>query len=890
MRIHTETLRRPMAALALVAALAAPAGAQLDPVPQDRGATGLGLALRRIGVTPRVLYVTAHPDDEHNGMLVRLSRGLGVRTGLLTLTRGDGGQNAIGPELFDALAVLRTEELAAIHRYDGAEQYFGMSSDFGYSFSVEETLARWGRERALGDVVRTVRAFRPDVILTLPVDAVSGGLHHQAAARLAREAFRVAADPARYPELGPSWQAAKIYQGGVGGGAAANAESRVTVRTGVYDPLLGLTWQQFGSVSRGMHRSQAAGQRMAAAGEGEASFILLDSAPPVSAPEADILDGLDLTFAGLARYAPNAATAAPFLRGDLERLQADLDAARASFDALAPGKTIVPLRAVLAGVRALSAKLAGSGLDPAARRDITGRLEDEDADIQSALWLAHGLAMDVTVDDDVIVPGQSFTVTIRVVNQGPEMVNVDGVSLLASPGWSFGNTEGRLRELAPGEIGLYRFTAQSPADARPSQPYWRRKPGVDRLDLVDQAPVGLPWPAPEIVGVLRYRSDAAVATRGQPAEWRYEWPGGGEKQKGVAVGSLFSVRVQPEITVVATGSRAPREVRVTVRSQGKAAAAGRVRLEAPAGWAVDPREAAIRFRGEDDEVPVRFAVTPGRAAAGEAAIRAVFVDESGHEWSAGDQVVAYAHIQERRLVRPAVVRVVVVDVAVAPGTSVGYVDGAGDEVDAAIRQLGVPLTYLTADDLAFSDLTRFSTIVTGVRAYEARPDLRAFHHRLMSYVEAGGNLVVQYNRPEFNQAPPAPAGTTAPPADSPFAPYPASVTSERVSDENAPPRFLHPDAALLQTPNRIGAADWQGWVQERGLNLLAARDGRYQDIVAFTDPFPLNAGEKTGALVDARVGQGHWTYVGLGLFRELPAGVPGAYRMLANLVGRPRAR
>ena len=879
-----------LAAMACVLALAAPAAAQIEPIPQDRGANGLALALRRIGVTPRVLYVTAHPDDEHNGMLVRLSRGLGVRTGLLTLTRGDGGQNAIGPELFDALAVLRTEELAAIHRYDGAEQYFGQSVDFGYSFSVEETLARWGREAALGDVVRILRSFRPDVVITLPVDAVSGGLHHQAAARLAREAFRVAADPARFPELGlPPWQACKIYQGGVGGGPATDGAPAMTVRTGVYDPLLGLSWQQFGSVARGFHRSQAAGQRMADAGEGEASFVLMDSVPAITGPEADVLDGLDPTFAGLLRFAPDQEKAAPFLRADLQALQADLDAARAAFDPAAPGKTIPSLRALVIGLRALSQKLAGSALDPVGRAELTSRLDDEDRDAQAALWLAHGLALEVVADDDVVVPGQSFNITARVVNQGPERVTVEGMSLLAASGWSFKILEGRLQELEQGQVGRFRFVAYVPAEARPSQPYWRRPRGVDRFELADPALAGRPWAPPDVIGVFRYRSGKAVATQTQPAHSVYEWPGGGEKQKGVAVGSEFSVRVQPEVTVAAIGARAPREFRVAVRSERKAAATGRVRLEVPAGWTVEPRETALRFAREGDEVPARFSVTPGAVTAGETSVRAVFVDESGHESAAGDQVVAYEHIQERRLLRPAVARVIALEVAVPPGTSVGYVDGAGDEVDTAIRQLGVPLTYLSADDLAFADLSRFTSIVTGVRAYETRPDLRAFHHRLLSYVEAGGNLVVQYNRPEFNQAPAA-AAAGAPAPNSPYAPYPASVTSQRVTDENAPPRLLRADAALLTTPNRIQAADWEGWVQERGLNLLAARDARYEDIVAFTDPFPLNAGEKAGALVDAKVGQGHWTYVGLGLFRELPAGVPGAYRLLANLVGRPRGR
>ena len=884
---------RAAAVVLYALAMAVPAAAQLAPIPEDRGANGLGLALRRIGVTPRVLYVTAHPDDENNGVLVRLSRGLGVRCAILTLTRGDGGQNAIGPELFEAIAVLRSEELAAIHRYDGAEQYFGLSSDFGYSFSVEETFQKWGREAALGDVVRVLRSFRPDVVITLPLEASGGGMHHQAAARLARDGFRAAADPTRFADQGLApWQARKIYQGGVGGGPIGGDDARaMTVRTNVYDPLLGLTWQQFGSVARAQHRSQASSQLMASPAEGDASFVLLDSEPAVAEREGDVLDGLDLTFTGLLRFAPDHEKAVPLLRADLQALQGRADAARAAFDPAAPEKALPSLQAVLVGVQAIMDKVRGSGLDARSREELAERLADEARDVEAALRLAHGLDLEVVADDDVVVPGQSFVVTARVANLGTVPVTVQGVSLSISPGWSFRILEGRLRDLARGEVALYRYEVRVPAGAPPSQPYWRRQRGADRFELVDPALAGRPWPPPDVTGVLLYKSGAAVATATQPAHWRYEWPGGGEKQKVVAVGSELSVRLQPEVTVAAIGGRAPREFRVAVRNERKGAAAGRVRLDVPAGWSVEPRDAPLSFRYEGEEVAARFSVTPGAVSAGETSVRAVFMDESGREFASGDQVIAYEHIHERRLVRAATARVVALDVAVTPGISVGYVDGSGDDVDTAIRQLGIPLTYLTADDLAFGDLSRFSTIVTGIRAYQARADLRSYHHRLMSYVEAGGNLVVQYNRLDFNQAADSfRAGSTAAPPDSLYAPYPASVSSERVTDEDAPPRLLKPDSPLLTVPNRIGAADWQGWVQERGLNFIAARDPRYEDVLAFTDPFPLNPGEKRGALVDAPVGRGRWTYVGLGLFRQLPAGVPGAYRLLANIVGRPRGR
>jgi hypothetical protein len=294
----------------------------------------------------------------------------------------------------------------------------------------------------------------------------------------------------------------------------------------------------------------------------------------------------------------------------------------------------------------------------------------------------------------------------------------------------------------------------------------------------------------------------------------------------------------------------------------------------------------VRFAHEGGEEAAVFRVTPPPAlAAGTLALRAVAVRD-GREYRESVQAVEYEHIERKQLLRAAEARILALDVRTAPEVSVGYVMGSGDAVADAIRQLGVPVMLLTADDLRFGDLSRFSTIVTGIRAYETREDLRSSHARLMKWVEAGGHLVVQYNRDAFNRLSPddpaAPGGTT-----SPFVPYPAFVTSERITDENVPVRVLVPDHPLVTTPNRIGAADWEGWVQERSIQLLAAKDPRYQELLAATDPFPYNPDEKRGMLVDAAVGRGTWTYVGLVLFRQVPAGIPGGWRLIANLVSRP---
>jgi LmbE family N-acetylglucosaminyl deacetylase len=376
------------------------AAAQLSPLAYDRGATGLGLALRRLTVTARVLYVTAHPDDEHNGVLVRLSRGRGVRTALLTLTRGEGGQNEIGPELFQALGVLRTEELAAVHRYDAAEQYFGRAFEFGYSYSVEETLERWGREATLADVVRVVRSFRPDVILTLPLEASGGGMHHQAASRLAVDAFRAAAGADRYLDqiragLRP-WQAAKIYQGGTGGEAERlPGATPVAVDTGVYDPLLGMTWQELGSIARSSHKCQGSNQLKASPGTGQGLYSLVDSEPKVQAAESDILASVDLSVKGLTRFARGEEGKAPFLAAGLAEVQDRFEDAVRAFDPGAPERTVPPLVAGLTALRRLRDQVKASGLSAGAREELLDRLDQKEHEVLAALPLAHGLTMEV---------------------------------------------------------------------------------------------------------------------------------------------------------------------------------------------------------------------------------------------------------------------------------------------------------------------------------------------------------------------------------------------------------------------------------------------------------------------------------------------------------------
>jgi LmbE family N-acetylglucosaminyl deacetylase len=857
------------------------APAQLEPTHLDRGAVGLGLALRRLGTTARVLYVTAHPDDEHNGVLVRLARGRGLRTALFTLTRGEGGQNEVGPELFDALGVLRTEELLAVHRHDGVEQLFGNAYEFGYSYSVEESFARWGKEETLGDVVGAVRAFRPDVILTLGLDAQAGGLHHQAAARLAVLAFRAAADPARFPEqirdgLRP-WQARKVYQGGVGGSSFTGAGAAVAEPTGDYDPLLGMSPQELGSRARTAHRSQRVRHLFVRPGPASGTYSLVDSEPVVRWPEADILQGIDASLAGLARFAGAEAPSSVELGEPLRGLQGEADAARASFDAQAPGKSAGPVAAYLARVRQARADLRARG----APADILERLDDEEGDAMAALALAHGFDGEAVTEDPLVVPGQRVVVGTRLWNQGTAPLAVEEWRLEAASGWAVERLEGAEAPLAPGQTASARFALTVAPQARPTQPYWHKDPARDRNVLDVPACRSLPFCPPVARMVVSFRSGETSALLSRPVLWRGQGAAGGEAQAELNVVPALDVRMTPAVLVAA--GRAPLTLTVTVVNNRPGPAAARVRVVPPAGWRAEPPDAPLSFRREGETLATRFSLRgPARPPPGALAVGAL-AELEGRSHGEGAQVVAYPHVQERRLYRPASARLLVLPVAVRPRVSAGYVMGTGDDVPAALAQLGVPVTLLDADALAFGDLRRFTTIVLGVRAYE-RADVRANQGRLMAYVERGGNLVVQYNRVDFNFAGPPPLRLPDPLPDSPFAPYPAAVSGRRVTDETAPVKSLLPAHPLLTTPNVLDGADWQGWVQERGLQFLDARDARYRNLLSMRDPFPLNADEHEGALVEATVGRGTWTYVGFGLFRQLPAGVPGAYRLLANLV------
>ena len=930
MRARSFRLVLALGLIAGAALLPQPVRTQVTPLPIDEGATGLGLALRQLPVDGSVLYVTAHPDDENNGVLVALGRGRGLKTTLLTLTRGDGGQNEIGPELFQAIGILRSEELAGVHLWDGADQRYTRAYEFGYSFSVEETFEKWGKEEILRDVVRVIREVRPDVILTMNRDSGGGGQHHMASARLAHEAFRVAADPARFPEqiaegLRP-WQARKVYQSGgfgPGGGAAAGGPANaVQVRTGDFDPLLGMSWAQAGQMARAYHRCQGMAQLEAFPGEASGSFTLYDSEPAIGTREADIMDGVAISVQRLAQFAGADVSRLPSLSSDLEAIEAAAREAIDSYDARAPHKTLPALSRGLGRVRQLKQAVETSALPAGPKAEITWRLVRKAREFEKALALAQGLVVHVLANDGNVVRGQTFDVAVQVFNTGPEPMSLDAVEVHVPSGWTATLSGGAPGPLNYNQSASLVYNVTVGPNARYAQPYWKPQPGVDRyaLDIVEHHT--LPWSPADVTATVRYTAAGSAATHHASAYYRYDGPWvGGEKQKIVNVVPVLSVRVSPDVGVVplSAGGR-PREYRVTVLNNSATGGPTNVRLEAPSGWRVEPATTTLNFTHEEEEVTAQFMVTPpAKLTVGAVEIKAV-ASRGGTDYREGYQVIAYDHIQARHLYHPAISAVKLFDVSVPENLNVGYVMGTGDEVPEAIRQLGAAITMLTPDDVAFGDLSRFPTIVLGIRAYESRADVRAYNHRLIEFVRNGGHLVVQYNKVAMNQLgagaaggggrgfvaqaagqPPAGGGRGGfgagagggrgrggAPVSSPYVPFPGAVTSNRVSVEEAPIRVLIRDTAELAFPNRILPQDFDGWVQERGLYFFGANDPQYTDLLASTDPWPNNPGEKVGLLTVAKVGKGTWTYVGLGLWRQLPAGVPGAYRVMANLISKSR--
>lgn len=857
----------------LLTLLLLPVAAQLRVAPPGErpDAVALELVLRKLASTGTFMQTDAHPDDEDNGLLAMLGHGQGMRAVLVTLTRGDGGQNEIGPELGQSLGVLRTEELLAVHRFDGAEQYFTRAIDFGYSFSVEESIQKWGHDEILGDLVRHIRAIRPDVIAGFLCGGRAGGLHHQAAAQLTREAFGAAANPAAYPEqikdgLRP-WQGSRYLctdENSFAPQPPPRTLDRVVADIAGFDAVLGRTYAELGLEARSLHKCQGTSQLLLLPGQTQNRTYRVQEDVVSAGQVRSMFEGIDTSVRGLMRFAGG--RPAPGLSSALQDIEQSVAAATAAARARDTAAAIASLASGLRSTRALRSGLPALVADAAAAYEIDFRLAQKERQFQDALIIASGTRLDALADDGVVASGQSVEVSIHASVAG----ELRGVTL--------SGFDGQLQSCA-GDLAkpvACKATVTVPANTPLSTPYWTPRKDAQRYDFEPDVPFGVPFRPTPFRATFELVTGGETITIERPVEYRYSDIVAGEKRSPLNVAPAFNVTVDPEIAVFAPAITGRKPVAVTVSNNRKGATSATVTLRIPAGWQVEPAQQRVTFAREDEAATVRFTVRPpATLTSGESSITAVVTGADGVSSDLGYQVVEYPHVRRRHVVRPAAVRLKTIDVSIASGLKVGYVMGVGDRVPEAIEQLGADVTLIDGEMLASGDLSRFHTILLGVRAYERRPDLRASNQRLLDYAERGGTVIVQYQKTEFN--------------DAQYGPFPAKTSTNRVTDENAPMEVLTPEHPVFTAPNRIGPETWQGWVQERGTYFLGDRDARYVDLIRARDPFPYNADTRTGILVEARVGKGRWLYTGLGLWRQLPAGVDGAYRLLANLIslGKP---
>ena len=891
------------------------------PLPEDRGAAALEQALRRLKTTASVMDIVAHPDDEDGALLTYLSRGLGVRTILYTLTRGEGGQNAMSAESYDALGVIRTNELLKADEYYGAKQVWGTQADFGFSKTQEEAFARWGHDRVLYDAVLAVRRERPQIIVATFIGAVTDGHgQHQVSGEIAQEVFKAAGDPKVFPEqlkdgLQP-WQPLAVYgmvpfapvtekgmfDYATGKWAPAKfhnyvsgewitgvvPSTDVTMQVGTLDPVLGRSYAQISRQGWGEQKSQNGGANPTLSGPSSARYHLWAAAPEASPhssaadskdPDADLFHNrrvnIDTSVAGLARLASEAEG----VSHDLNPIDSAIEEFSKECPCTAGPKTAHRLAPIYRQTLDLRAKVADSNLDAQSKASLLFELDAKIAQFQSALQSLLGLDLVAFRTNESAVQGGGFRgntadETARSVSPGEEFkvrIHVSGLSsevhLLktwfespSSEPWKHGepiNSGG-----AP-PVSDAIFTLKVPENAEPTQPFFTRptieQPYYDIAEPEWRERSFAPYP---LAAWAEFTFDGVPIRLGEVVQTLGRGTGPGGIYEPLVVTPAIGVRVDPESRILPLdGSALP--VRVTVHT--RAAAEGTVALKIPPGWRAEPSEAHFKQTAAGDTEPILFSVTPSAGESGAYTLEAV-AHSGDRTYQSGWQNVGYQGLLPYNLYKSAQLKTRKVDVKLAPGLRIGYVMGTGDLVPEAIEELGAMPHLLSAADLTSGDLSAWNVIVIGIRAYSNRPDLTAAQPRLNEFVRGGGTLIVQYQSSDFS------------------APLPLSMSNrmpERVVDEQAAVKLLDPANSLLKWPNGITSADFDGWVEERGHSFLDTWDPAYTPLTETAD-----AGQdpQRGGLVVAHPGKGTYIYVAYALYRQLPELVPGAYRLLANLL------
>jgi len=861
-------------------------------VPRQDGASETWQKLLKLKTTASVMHVTAHPDDEHGGVLAKLSRGDGARLALLTLNRGESGDNAIGPQLFDALGLIRTEELLNADRHYGVDQqYHTTVVDYGFSKTLEESISKWGRETVLRDVVRIIRMNRPTIILSrFQGNERDGHGNHQTAGVMAVEGFRAAADPNRYPEqiadgLRP-WQAKKVYIGGV----RENEDWTVRIDSGVYDPRLGDSYDNVARYGLSFQRSQNSGRFTPSAGPNYGFYSRMDVK---GTKEKSIFDGIPTSI-----EATVGAAGKP--------IDDAVAKAMAAFTMTDPAAAVLPL---VQGLRLTRGAIAG-----VKDEDAKFILAIKEQQFQDAINSAMGMELTAVAQPAgqteptgpgaafappalmaAPVPGQTFEVRARLANRG-------GISV-ATPAASSSSakaTEDRAAitiegdrgwQISPGQAtGGPNLERHQQATARvtvtladdvslSTKPYFSRN-GLQesRYTLSDPTQFGKPASTPPLRAVGRYFVDGVPIEIRETVRRREAKLPYGDVLREVRSVPRLAVSVSPANAIIPVGSTGVRRssddrstvvvLEVALLHNAESPTTGQIALKMPAGWKSEPSSQPFSFARAGERSSYSFKVTPSAVDPKPYQIEAV-ATAAGKEYREGYELIDHRDLELRYLYRASTTEVRGVNVTTVAALKVGYVMGVGDSVPQGLQQLGVQVTLLGERELASADLSQFDAIMTGTRAYAVREDLKTYNSRLLDYVKAGGNMIVLYNTQEL--------------VPNTFAPYPGELprSAEEVSEEDSPVTILSPAHQAFNWPNKITAADFDGWVEQRGSKFFTKWDSAYTPMIS---TFDKNQPPQSGGWLTAKVGSGTWTYFAYALHRQLPYGVAGAYRITANLL------
>jgi LmbE family N-acetylglucosaminyl deacetylase len=848
------------------------------PLPEERGTAGILAALEKLPVYVRVLEITAHPDDESAGTLTWLSRKYHAQTALFSLTRGEGGQNILGDEKYEALGIVRTGELLEACKYYGSELYFGNAVDFGFSKTAEETLAKWDHDKTLEAMVLFIRWWRPTIIISrfsgTPAD---GHGHHQATGILAREVFRAAATPDKYSKDAgalPRWQAGKFYVSHFG---AASGERTISIPIGDYDPVLGRSYREIAAEGYSKHRTQGNGMNYSLPGQAFELFDLVDSSVQRNEKDNSFFDSLDTSLNSIAELAGNEKNVASFLEKDLASIQQSAVVALREFQVSSPEKSAPAVTQGIVFLDETIRKVKSSSLSERSKMLILNALEEKMKDFHEALNAVLGIQLIVETEDLTGTPGGHESLTVRIFNRGKEQISPDSILINAQGNVLPGPQNPSFESLAPDSSKEYQYRIDLWKEAALTRHYrFQIDPNTGRYYIGKPDNVFGPFNLAAITVEANYsfknvKSRIQAIARGQAGDALR-----GSDFEDFQIVPPVSVSLEPSLLIIPSNSEQKRiKFQISVVNNKKGGIKGAMRIMTNKLWFVEQGASDFTLSRKGEKYTGDFFIQiPQEDKTGRFDVYASCIVD-GKQYSEELRIISYPENWTRNYYIPAQSVIERFDLKIAPDLLVGYIPGTGDEIPKALEQIGVKVQLLSAADLTSGDLGRFGAIVTGIRAYNINEDLKANNQRLLDYVSLGGTLIVQYVRPERGTGPVFP-----------FGPHPMSLSnSSRITVEDSPVKILDPANPIFNYPNKITEADFQGWVQERGLYFMDSWDQHYSALLSGNDPgeAPLN-----GGMLYVQYGKGHYVYTGYSWFRQLPAGVPGAYRIFANMLNLGR--